>query len=162
MAETKKGLTTDPNDPRIREIDADGKQTAYLILSDEERAKGFVRPVRDSYVHVGRKVCGLVDESKRNADGDFVCTMAPGHDGPCTRWAPCTRKEMDRLQKTGLLGGCGETTVMGKKLAETYARKPDFYSGTYCCTCKDHFPVGPNGEFVWSEKGTVTDIRVGT
>jgi hypothetical protein len=28
---------------------------AYLVLSDEERARGFVRPVRRSYVHT---VCG--------------------------------------------------------------------------------------------------------
>jgi len=28
-----------------------GMQRDYLVLSAEERAKGFVRPVRDSYVH---------------------------------------------------------------------------------------------------------------
>lgn len=32
----------------------DGQQCEYLILSDEERAKGFVRPVRLAYMHVGR------------------------------------------------------------------------------------------------------------
>ena len=30
---------------------------AYLVLSDEERAKGFVRPVRRSYIHL---TCGSV------------------------------------------------------------------------------------------------------
>jgi len=46
--------TTDPNDPRIRRFgDAEtGQQNeVYLVLSEEERAKGFVRPVRRTYVH---------------------------------------------------------------------------------------------------------------
>lgn len=45
------GLTSDPDDPRLANIGPDGQQEAYLILSDEERAKGFVRPVRRSYTH---------------------------------------------------------------------------------------------------------------
>lgn len=48
------GLTTDPNDSRLGH-GADSKPVpqneAYLVLSEEERAKGFVRPVRRSYVH---------------------------------------------------------------------------------------------------------------
>jgi hypothetical protein len=48
-------LTTDRQDPRLRETVADGpragQQSAYLVLSDEERARGFVRPVRCTYVH---------------------------------------------------------------------------------------------------------------
>ena len=32
-------------------------QKAYLVLSDEERAKGFVRPLRRSYKHLA---CGTV------------------------------------------------------------------------------------------------------
>jgi hypothetical protein len=46
--------TTDPNDPRIRRFGdpETGKQNAaYLVLSKEERAKGFVRKVRRTYVH---------------------------------------------------------------------------------------------------------------
>ena len=35
----------------------DGQFTAYWVLNEEERAKGFVRSVRDSYVH-GK--CGTV------------------------------------------------------------------------------------------------------
>jgi len=36
-----------------REINlATGQQKAYVVLTEEERAKGFVRPVRDSYIHV--------------------------------------------------------------------------------------------------------------
>lgn len=52
------GLTTDPNDPRLgRGVDKDpeGMNDVYLVLSDEERAKGFVRPYRDHYVH---ETCG--------------------------------------------------------------------------------------------------------
>jgi hypothetical protein len=34
-----------------REIQASGMQKGYVVLSKEERAKGFVRPVRECYVH---------------------------------------------------------------------------------------------------------------
>lgn len=51
------GLTTDRSDPGLRTIMANGQQEKYLVLSDEERAKGFVRPVRNSYKHVK---CGNV------------------------------------------------------------------------------------------------------
>ena len=41
-----------PVTPDHREIDpATGQQKGYVVLSAEERAKGFVRPVRQSYVH---------------------------------------------------------------------------------------------------------------
>lgn len=83
------GLTTDPTDPALREIRPDGQQTVYLVLSDEERAKGFVRPVRTKYVHVA----------------------------------------------------CGAVTTMGQAIAETYARDPKFYGGTFCCHCGKHFPL---------------------
>lgn len=83
-----------------------GQQKDYLVLTEEERAKGFKRPVRRSYVH----------------------------------------------EK------CGATTTMNVALAETYARCPDFYSGTFCCRCGDHFPVGEKGEFVWHG----TTEKVGT
>jgi hypothetical protein len=46
------GLTTDPKDPRLREHQPDGQQVAYLVLSEEERAKGFVMPVYRSYRHM--------------------------------------------------------------------------------------------------------------
>lgn len=44
---------------------------------------------------------------------------------------------------------CSTTTTMGLALAETYARDPYFYSGTFCVACRSHFPVGEDGEFVW-------------
>lgn len=53
-------LTVDPSDARLGH-GSDEQQTsqndAYLILSDEERSKGYVRPVRLAYVH---KTCGTV------------------------------------------------------------------------------------------------------
>lgn len=54
------GTTTNPNDPKL----GHGVDTApvpqhdtYLVLSEEERKKGFIRPVRTSYQH---KKCGTV------------------------------------------------------------------------------------------------------
>lgn len=54
------GITSDPNDPRIgRGVDDEptGQHEVYLVLSDEERARGFVRPVRTAYRHTS---CGVV------------------------------------------------------------------------------------------------------
>jgi len=46
-----------PVTPEHREINpATGQQRGYVVLSEEERAKGFVRPVRRSYVH---EKCGV-------------------------------------------------------------------------------------------------------
>jgi len=49
------GITTDPNDPDVKRYigpEEPGPQNKkYLVLSEEEREKGFVRPVRNSYVH---------------------------------------------------------------------------------------------------------------
>lgn len=105
------GLTEDPKEARESGIDPDtGMQRKYVVLSAEERAKGFVRPVRTQYVH------------------DLG------------------------------LGGCGAITWMGTALAETYARQPDFYTGTYCAGCHAHFPVGKSGQFYWNG----TDEKVGT
>jgi len=87
-----------------REIDpATGQQKGYVVLCAEERAKGYVRPLRRSYKHLR----------------------------------------------------CGAVTTMGLSIAETYARDPGFYSGTFCCTCRTHFPLD---QFVW--EGTTE--RVGS
>ncbi len=99
---TKTTLTDgSPVTPDHRELQPNGQQKAYVVLSAEERAKGFVRPVRQSYVH-------------------------------------------DK---------CGGVTTMGLALAETYARDPGFYSGTFCVSCGAHFPVGAAGEFTWGGTG---------
>ena len=93
--------------PQHREIIPEtGQQQGYVVLAEEERAKGFVRLGRHSYRHLK----------------------------------------------------CGTVTTMGQSLAETYARDPGFYSGTFCCGCRDHFPVGAEGEFVWDG----TNEKVGT
>jgi hypothetical protein len=86
--------------PGYTEIGENGQQVAYLVLCPEERAKGFVRPVRQSYTHTK----------------------------------------------------CGAVTKMGLALAETYARDPKFYGGTFCVGCRAHFPVA---EFTWEADGSV-------
>lgn len=88
--------------PEHRNLRPNGQQNGYVMLAEEERAKGFVRPVRRSYKHLE----------------------------------------------------CGGITSMGQTIAETYARDPHFYSGTFCCTCGSHFPVGEKGQFVWLDDGT--------
>ena len=98
------GMTTDPHDPELRTIKADGQQEKYLVLSEEERQKGFVRQVRRTYRHAA----------------------------------------------------CQTTTTMGEAIAETYARAPHFYHGTYCATCLGHFPLmGKDGTpaFSWVPDG---------
>lgn len=46
------GLVTDPSDPRLGHgVGGEGQHEVYLVLSDEERTKGFIRPVRRSYIH---------------------------------------------------------------------------------------------------------------
>lgn len=94
------GATTDRNDDGLRTILLSGQQENYLVLSEEERAKGFVRPVRSSYKHVV----------------------------------------------------CGSVTSMGPAIAETYARDPKFYGGTFCCACGKHFPLIIDGkpQFLWA------------
>lgn len=52
--------TTDPNDSELgRGYDKEKipQHNKYLVLSDEEISKGFIRPLRDKYVH---KTCGVV------------------------------------------------------------------------------------------------------
>jgi hypothetical protein len=47
-------VTDDPNDPELTHgVDSEPvpQAPAYLVLSEAERAKGYVRPVRRSYVH---------------------------------------------------------------------------------------------------------------
>ena len=52
------GVTSQRGDPRLTHgVDTTPVPQAdvYLVLSEDERAKGFVRPVRRSYIH---EVCG--------------------------------------------------------------------------------------------------------
>ena len=48
--------TNDPNDPELHEKTESGQNKKYLVLSDVELAKGFVRPFRSTYIHT---VCGV-------------------------------------------------------------------------------------------------------
>lgn len=61
---------TNPVEGDHREIDPKtGQQKAYVVLSDEERAKGFVRPYRDSYVH---NKCGTVTKMNREISETYA------------------------------------------------------------------------------------------
>lgn len=63
-------LTTDRTDPRlghgVDEQPIGGQHSVYLVLSDDERAKGFVRPYVENYVHA-RELggCGSVTHMGR-------------------------------------------------------------------------------------------------
>lgn len=53
-------LTDDPSDPRLTHgSDSEPVPMAevYLVLSDAERAKGFIRPLRRAYRH---ETCGVI------------------------------------------------------------------------------------------------------
>lgn len=139
-------------------IGPDGMQRDYLVLSDEERAKGFVRPVRRSYVHVGTAgpkfaLRDLTDEERERYEGVGYVKYEAYPEGSASLGRFWTRAKLDAVGK-----GCQRVTTMGLKLAETYARQPGFYGGTFCATCGKHLPVGKDGEFVWEG----TDERVGT
>ena len=54
--------TSDPSDPRLTHgagTEPTEMAPVYLVLSEEERARGFVRPVRQSYRHQDPE-CGVV------------------------------------------------------------------------------------------------------
>lgn len=164
MSGCKDGLTTDPNHEDLGRGPPDEsprpQNKCYLVLSDEERAKGFVRPVRRSYLHVGTpgprfELRDLTDEEKARTEGSGWVKFEPyppGFKGSALGryWS---QADIDAIGK-----GCGTLTTMGLALAETYARQPGFYGATYCCGCSMHRPVGERGEFVWDG----TDERVGT
>lgn len=119
---------------RAEQTEATGQHKGYIVLCAEERAKGFVRPYRDTYKHVGPNICGL----HVGPDGARVCYMDPGHAGACgTATGP-------RPQ------ACRSVTTMGRALSETYARDPKFYGATFCCGCNRHLPVA---EFTWTADG---------
>jgi hypothetical protein len=55
-------LTTDPHDPRLghgADREPRDQHEVYLVLSEEERAKGFVRPLYRAYIHHDPE-CGVV------------------------------------------------------------------------------------------------------
>lgn len=150
-------MTTDRSDPDLHETLPNGQNKKYLILSDEERAKGFIRPYRDSYVHIGPPGPKYplrdlnTDEYGMASDGYVKYEEIPEADRTgITTGYYWTQAQLDAAGK-----GCGTRTIMGRKLSETYAVNPKFYGATFCCGCGKHLPVK---EFVWD--GT-TD-RVGS
>lgn len=149
-------LTTDPNDPLLGhgvDNQAVPQNKTYLVLSEEERKKGFVRPVRYSYKHVGlskikNPLRDLTNEEKeRHAEWNYAkYEVYPESESPKLGkfW---TQAELDHIG-----GGCGTVTTMAHSIAETYARDPSFYGATYCAVCQKHLPVA---EFIWVDDGTV-------
>lgn len=155
------GLTSDREDPRLGHgVDTSPieQHDTYLVLSPEELAQGFVRPVRRNYVHVGApgpryELRDLTDEEHERFDKyEYVSYEAyPADSGVTGRY--WTQKQLDNIGK-----GCHALTSMNQTIAETYAANPSFYGATYCVGCQMHRPVGEQGEFVWDG----TEERVGT
>lgn len=139
-------------------VGPDGQHASYWVLSEEERACGFVRPVRTMYIHSGdgprHPLRDLDDEERaRFPDSGYVKFEAyPESESPVSGryW---TQERLDRAQ------GCGTVTTMSQAIAETYARDPKFYGATFCVGCRAHFPVA---EFRWLEGGVVTDEVLGS
>jgi hypothetical protein len=133
-----KSTAPKPIDPQT------GQHGAYWILSDAERAKGWQRPYRDTYVHRGIRpkypTRDLTESEKAQyADVGYVkFEEYPESESPMTGrfWTAAQ-----------LRSGCGTNTTMGRTIAETYARDPGFYGATFCCHCGKHAPVA---EFVWA------------
>lgn len=141
-----------------RNLQSNGQQKGYVVLSEDERQRGFVRPVRLSYRHVGKPPPANLRDltAAEHAQYDqygYLKYEEYGKERSPVLGCFWTRQMLDRLGK-----GCGTVTTMAQSLAETYARKPDFYGGTFCAGCSTHFPVGAAGEFVWEG----TSERVGT
>jgi C-terminal processing protease CtpA/Prc len=149
-------LTTDKNDPDLDKTRSDGQQEAYLILSEEERAKGFVRPVRTKYVHRGILISGKitllnVEEVEKFKQYNYYAYMEYSNPIGSVIGRYLSKKQYESINKVfkGFYGGCGIETKMSQELAETYARQPDFYGlTTFCVGCGKHLSVE---EFVWSE-----------
>lgn len=145
----KGGEPVDPNGsvPNPAKL-PDGQAADHWILSDEERAKGFIRPVRLSYRHAGMRPnyplrdLSPEERSQHAAFGYVSFEAYPESETPLTgrMWT-----------KAQLESGCGTITSMPRKIAETIARQPSFYGRTFCSGCGDYFPVE---EFVWLDDGT--------
>ena len=149
-------LTADPNDPRLGHgVDTEPipQHDVYLVLSDEERAKGFVRPVRRSYRHTGTQgpqhpLRDLTPEEQGRYASAGYAKYEEYPEGGTTLGRFWTQAQLDNIGK-----GCGTVTTMGQAIAETYSRNPRFYGATYCCGCMRHLPVGQRGEFTWMTPG---------
>lgn len=143
--------------PEHTDLKPNGQQKGYVVLTPEERAKGFVRPVRDRYVHVGirpkHRTRPLTEQELRDyGQYGYACfEVYPASEEPVS----------GRFWTQAMLNsGCFTLTRMSRDIAETYARDPKFYGGTFCIGCGKHLPVE---EFVWvSPEGDQTEERLGT
>jgi hypothetical protein len=123
-----------------------GQHGAYWVLKPEEIAKGFVKPVRYTYVHVGEQPKNPLrdlsrEEQERYSQFGYVAFEEyPPRESSVTGrfW---TTEQLQRI-------GCGAKTTMGSALAQTWARDPHFYGSTFCVKCGKHLPVR---EFVWDD-----------
>jgi hypothetical protein len=79
-------LTTDPQEARESGIDPKtGQQNKYVVLSEEERAKGFVRPVFYRYTHLkcgaettmGSALSETYARDPKFYGGTFCCRCLP-------------------------------------------------------------------------------------
>lgn len=138
-----------PEDRSHTKLKPNGQQEGYIVLSEEERAKGFVRPVRRSYKHVGATprypLRDLTPEEHERYDkfGYVKFEAYPEEQEAVTGrfWT----------QETLNAKGCGTVTTMAQSIAETYARTPRFYGATFCCGCGTHLRTD---QFVWIDDGT--------
>lgn len=150
MKETVKGRVPDADAPKgvpTAEKLVDGQYADHFVLSEEDLAKGYVRPYREQYRHVGigpEYPCrDLTEEEKERYSGlGYVCfeIYPEGSNAKGRFWS---QAELD--------SGCGGVTIMPVKCAKTYAANPRFYGRTFCCHCKDYFPVK---QFVWLDDGS--------
>lgn len=136
-------VTTNQDDPNLAILRPDGQQKAYLVLSEEERAKGYMRPVRNKYQHVGKRpVYPLIpltpEQAELYSDENYT-----GFEKYPEQMLPRKGKFWTQIE---LDGGCNVVTTMGPSIAETHARNPKFYSATYCAGCERHFNID---QFVW-------------
>ena len=107
-----------PEDQSHTALKPNGQQQDYIVLSAEERAKGFVRPVRRSYQHVGipapkHPLRDLSAEQSHLADEFAKFEEYPKGERRSTGryW---TQAEIDSIDK-----GCGTITTMSQAIAET-------------------------------------------
>lgn len=135
-------------DESYKELKENGQQKDYVVLNESERMKGFVRPLRNSYKHLGVKPKGQLrdltkEEKERYEQFGYVKFEEYENNGSVVGryWTEAQLKS-----------GCNSVTTISNPIAETYARNPKFYGSTFCCHCKKHFRLE---EFVWVEDGTV-------
>lgn len=137
---------------RAEQTEATGQHKSYIVLCAEERAKGFVRPYRDTYKHVGVRPTYPTRELTAEEHASYgeigYVAFEPYPEGS---------PEAQGMSTTGrfwtaanLRSGCGTVTSMGRTLSETYARDPKFYGSTFCVGCNRHLPVQ---EFTWTADG---------